>query len=106
MHSCNRRQSDRDNGVESEFTRGNGRNISNEWDYLIQIKIRGDQKVCGVAFGKNRTLCRMLQKAVAKKNPEEYEPWEKALMCAVGQKCDWTDRAYLDPILDYSGISR
>lgn len=41
-----------------------------------------------------------------KKNPEEYEPWEKALMCAVGQKCDWTDRAYLDPILDYIGISR
>ena len=31
---------------------------------------------------------------------------EKALMCAVGQKCDWTDRAYLDPILDYIGISR
>ena len=55
---------------------------------------------------KDRTLCRMLQKAVAKKNPEEYEPWEKALMCAVGQKCDWTDRAYLDPILDYIGISR
>ena len=52
-----------------------------------------------------RTLCRMLQKAVAKKNPEEYEPWEKVLMCAVGQKCDWTDRAYLDPILDYIGIS-
>ncbi len=37
---------------------------------------------------------------------EEYEPWEKALMCAVGQKCDWTDRAYLDPILNYIGISR
>ena len=33
-----------------------GRNISNEWDYLIQIKIRGDQKVCGVAFGKNRVF--------------------------------------------------
>ena len=44
--------------------------------------------------------------AVAKKNPEEYEPWEKALMCAVGQKCDWTDREYLDPILDYIGMSR
>ena len=64
-----------------------GRNISNEWDYLIQIKIRGDQKV-------------------AKQNPEEYEPWQQALMCAVGQKCDWTDRAYLNPILEYIGISR
>lgn len=50
---------------------------------------------------KDRTLCRMLQKAVAKKTPDTYEPWERALMCAVGQKCDWTDRKYLEPILDY-----
>lgn len=49
----------------------------------------------------DRTLCKMLQKAVAKKNPEEYEPWQKALMCAVGQKCDWTDKSYLNPLLKY-----
>ncbi len=47
----------------------------------------------------DRTLCRMLQKAVAKQNSDEYEPWQKALMCAVGQKCDWTDKSYLDPLL-------
>lgn len=51
-------------------------------------------------FG-DRTLCRMLQKAVAKQNPDEYEPWQKALMCAVGQKCDWTDKAYLEPLLKH-----
>ena len=49
----------------------------------------------------DRTLCKMLQKAVAKQNPNEYEPWQKALMCAVGQKCDWTDKSYLDPLLKY-----
>lgn len=49
----------------------------------------------------DRTLCKMLQKAVAKQNPEEYEPWQKALMCAVGQKCDWTDKSYLEPLLKY-----
>ncbi len=49
----------------------------------------------------DRTLCRMLQKAVAKQNPEEYEPWQKALMCAVGQKCDWTDKKYLEPVLKF-----
>lgn len=49
----------------------------------------------------DRTLCRMLQKAVAKQNPDEYEPWQKALLCAVGQKCDWTDRSYLNPLLQY-----
>jgi len=53
-----------------------------------------------MTFG-DRTLCKMLQKAVAKQNPEEYEPWQKALMCAVGQKCDWTDRKYLEPLLKY-----
>lgn len=51
----------------------------------------------------DRTLCKLLQKAVAKQNPEEYEPWQKALMCAVGQKCDWTDKSYLEPLLKYIG---
>lgn len=53
-----------------------------------------------MTFG-DRTLCRMLQKAVAKQNPDEYEPWQKALMCAVGQKCDWTDKRYLKPIIEF-----
>lgn len=50
---------------------------------------------------KDRALCRLLQKSVAKKDPATYEPWMKALMCAVGQKCDWTDRKYLDPLIAY-----
>ena len=48
----------------------------------------------------DRTLCKMLQKAVAKQNPENYEPWQKALMCSIGQKCDWTDKTYLEPLLE------
>lgn len=50
---------------------------------------------------KDRTLCKMLQKAVAKQDPSTYKPWQKALMCAVGQKCDWTDIKYIEPILEY-----
>ncbi|MCC2254930.1 flavodoxin domain-containing protein [Ruminococcus sp. CLA-AA-H200] len=50
---------------------------------------------------KDRTLCRILQKAVAKKDPAEYEPWERALMSAVGKKCDWTDPEYLEPLTNY-----
>lgn len=50
---------------------------------------------------KDRTLCKMLQKVVAKQDPDTYEPWQKALMCAVGQKCDWTDREYLKPIIEF-----
>lgn len=50
---------------------------------------------------KDRTLCKMLQKMVSKKSPDSYEPWEQALMCAVGKECDWTDKKYLYPLLDY-----
>ncbi|MDO5126635.1 MAG: flavodoxin domain-containing protein [Eubacteriales bacterium] len=48
----------------------------------------------------DRNLCKMLRKAVAKKDPSEYEVWEAALMAAGEEKCDWTDRAYLKPILE------
>ena len=49
----------------------------------------------------DRTLCKMLQKSIAKKDPRTYEPWMKALMCAAGQNCEWTDKKYLIPLMDY-----
>ena len=48
----------------------------------------------------DRGLCRMLQKAVAKKDPETLEVWEKALLEAGTERHDWTDRSYLAPILE------
>lgn len=48
----------------------------------------------------DRNLCKMLRKAVMKKNPAEYEIWEKALMAAGDEKCDWTDKSYILPILE------
>ena len=55
-------------------------------------------------------MCRILQKAVAKQDPSTYEPWMEALMSAMGKKCDWIDRKYLEPLIDYiapdhSGLS-
>ena len=49
----------------------------------------------------HRTMCKMLRKSVSKKDPDEYEVWEKALMAAGDNKCDWTDKSYLDPILEF-----
>ncbi len=49
----------------------------------------------------HRTLCKMLKKAVEKQSPEEYEPWQEALMCSAGQKCDWTDKKYLMPLIEH-----
>ena len=48
----------------------------------------------------DRTLCRLLKKAVAKKDPATYEPWEAALMAADGES-DWTAREAIDPIVEY-----
>lgn len=48
----------------------------------------------------DRNLCKMLRKVVMKKNPDDYEIWEKALMSAGDEKCDWTDKSYIAPILE------
>lgn len=48
----------------------------------------------------DRTLCKLLRKSVAKKDASTYEPWMRALMCAAGQSCDWTDKRYLHPLLE------
>lgn len=48
----------------------------------------------------DRNLCKMLRTAVAKKPPEEYELWERALMAAGEESCDWTDEKYIEPILE------
>ncbi|NLM44598.1 MAG: hypothetical protein GX201_11400 [Clostridiales bacterium] len=50
---------------------------------------------------KDKTLCNLLKKAVAKKDPDTYEPWEAALMQAVGQSCDWTDKKNIKEIVVY-----
>lgn len=61
---------------------------------------RGAWDQANMSFA-DRTLCKMLQKAVAKKAPKDYEPWEKALMCADGKVCDWTDKKNLEPLLAF-----
>ena len=53
---------------------------------------------------KDRTLCNMLKKAIAKKDPVTYEPWETALMQAIGSNFDWTDKQYIKQIIEYALI--
>lgn len=54
---------------------------------------RGAWKKSEFGF-KDRTLCNMLAKQVAKKSPNEFEPWERALVEAeeAGGDFDWTDK--------------
>ena len=53
-----------------------------------------------MSFG-DRTLCNMLKKAVAKKDPNTYAPWEAALMEAMGSSHDWTSLDALAPLIDF-----
>lgn len=49
---------------------------------------------------KDRLLCKMLRTSLAKKDPSTYEPLEAALMSVDEDEAqDWTDKAYLDPLL-------
>lgn len=49
----------------------------------------------------DKNLCTLLKKAVSKKDPSTYEPWEAALMQAVGSSNDWTNKENIKPIIDY-----
>ena len=49
----------------------------------------------------DRTLCHFLLKSVEKKEPETLEPWERELVSSARQPCDWTDRRYLEPLIDF-----
>ena len=49
---------------------------------------------------KDRTLCRMLRKMLAGKDPSTCEVWEEAIMSVSEDEAgDWTDPKYLEPIL-------
>ena len=76
------------------------RNMKGELQRVPLFYGRGAWDESKMSF-KDRTMCKMLQKMVAKKDPSEYEPWMTALMSAIGKSCDWTDRKYLEPLMEY-----
>ncbi|MGI6506901.1 MAG: flavodoxin domain-containing protein [Saccharofermentanales bacterium] len=47
----------------------------------------------------DRTMCKVLFKVIAKKDLSTLEVWEKALVEAGDENCDWTDKKYLEPII-------
>jgi menaquinone-dependent protoporphyrinogen IX oxidase len=61
---------------------------------------RGAWNLDGMTFG-DRTLCKLLLKAVARQDPSTYEPWQLALVEANANNSafDWSDKACLEPLL-------
>lgn len=85
---------------EAAFKQAYDHNFQGEIAGLPCFYLRGAWDTQSLSFA-DRTLCKMLFKAIAKKDPATYEPWEKALMEAYEQRCDWTDRSSLDAILEF-----
>lgn len=75
-------------------------NMKDKLSAITCFYCRGAWDMDSMSF-KDRTLCKMLRKVVSKKSPDEYEIWEKALMEAGEDKCDWTDKKYLKPIIEF-----
>jgi len=76
------------------------RNLKGELSEIPCFYCRGAWNEDDMSW-KDRTICNMLKKAVEKKDPAKYEPWEFALMQAVGSNNDWTNKENLKPIIDY-----
>lgn len=85
---------------ENAFKQIREHNLKNDIKDITMFYGRGAWDEEKMTF-KDKTLCKMLQKVVAKQDPKTYEPWQKALMSAVGQKCDWTEKKYLQPLLEW-----
>ena len=49
----------------------------------------------------DRTMCKLLQKSVAKKPEGECQSWELALRQAGENRADWTHPDYLQPVLEW-----
>ncbi|MCI9408247.1 MAG: flavodoxin [Oscillospiraceae bacterium] len=75
-------------------------NMKDDLENIPVFYCRGSWDMEKMSFA-DRTLCNMLRKAVSKKDPSEYEIWEKALMAAGNDKCDWTDKEYLKPLVEF-----
>jgi menaquinone-dependent protoporphyrinogen IX oxidase len=74
-------------------------NMKDELAGIPVYYCRGAVSMKDMSF-KDRTLCKMLQKSLSKKDPKDYAVWESALMeCSEQETRDWTDRSYIEQIL-------
>ena len=66
---------------------------------------RGRYDLKNMTFA-DRTLCKMLRKAISKKDPKDHEPWERALIEVNEDEAgDWMDKSYLEPVIEYLKVN-
>lgn len=76
------------------------RNLKEDLKDIPFFYARGAWDESGMTF-KDRTMCKMLQKTLAKQDIDSCELWMKELLYSQGKICDWTDKKNLSPILEY-----
>lgn len=81
------------------FIEVKNRNMKDELKDVPLFYFRGGWNMEAMDF-LDRNLCKMLRKAVAKKDPKDYEIWEQALMEAGDSTCDWTNIEYIFPLIN------
>ena len=74
-----------------------------EYKYLVH-DLYEHPEIGNQEFRSMRVLCKLLQKEVAKKDPATLEPWEAALINAMGADHDWVDAKELAPLLHFLGV--
>lgn len=84
---------------ESSFQEVIDRNMKDKLKGIPCFYCRGGWDINSMTIT-DRVLCKALQKSIAKKRPDELKGYEKALIDAKDDSCDWTDAEYLAPILD------
>lgn len=77
------------------------RNMPGKLTKIPLFYCRGAWKESAMTL-EDRMLCNILKKSVSKKDPQQYEPWEEALMQSTGSDVDWTDISYINPIIEYA----
>ena len=87
---------------ESFFNQLVAQNLKDELAKIPCFYCRGAYDLENMGFA-DKTLCKMLIKSLAKKDPKELEVWEQALLEGKDKKCDWTDRSNIAPILEAIG---
>jgi len=54
----------------------------------------------GMKLG-DKTICKMYVKMIARKDPAEIKAWERPFLEAKDKKCDWTDKKYIAPLIEF-----
>jgi flavodoxin len=75
-------------------------NFSDELKNIKLFYLRGMFDLKSMSF-RDKFLIGMLKGVLSKKDPDKFEPWEKAFIESMDKAADWTSRENLKEIEDY-----